>query len=292
MKPSPFEYYAPTTLDEALALMAEHGYDAKALAGGQSLIPMMNFRLAQPEVLVDLNNIADLSYIRPSEDGGVLIGAMTRYKVMGHSELIAERAPLLYEAMPNIATSQIRNRGTIGGSLAHADPSAELVAVAVALDARILIRSQEGERWVRAKEFFISLFTTALEPEELVIEIAIPPMPERSGWSLKEVARRSHDFALTGVAAVLTLDDENNCQQVKLVYLSAGDGPMEGYKAAEILKGQPLTEETIQAAAEIAAKEDIDPSSDIHGTAEYRRHLAKTLTHQALEEAYERAKNN
>ncbi len=292
MKPPPFEYYAPTTLDEALALMAEHGYDAKALAGGQSLIPMMNFRLAQPEILVDLNNIADLSYIRPSDDGGVLIGAMTRHKTVGHSPLIAERAPLLHETMPNIATEQIRNRGTFGGSLAHADPSAELVAVSVALDARLRICSQEGERWVPAKEFFVSLFTTILEPEELVVEIAVPPMPERSGWSLKEVARRPHDFALTGVVAVLTLDDENHCQQVKLVYLSAGDGPVEGIQAAASLQGQPLTAENIQAAAEIAASEDVDPSSDIHATAEYRRHLAKVLTRQTLEEAYERAISN
>ena len=292
MKPPPFEYFAPATLDEALSLMAEHGYDAKALAGGQSLIPMMNFRLAQPEILVDLNNISELAYIRPSDDGGVLIGAMTRHRMVERSPLIAERAPLIYETMPKIATEQVRNRGTFGGSLAHADSSAELVAVSVALNARFRIRSQEGERWVSAKEFFISLFTTILEPEELVVEIAFPPMPERSGWSIKETARRPHDFALTGVVAMLTLDNENHCQQVKLVYLSAGDGPMEGCQAAETLKGQPLTAETIQAAAEIAASADIDPSNDVHATAEYRRHLAKVLTYQALKEAFERAISN
>jgi carbon-monoxide dehydrogenase medium subunit len=289
MKPSPFKYYAPARLDEALALMAEHGYDAKPLAGGQSLIPMMNFRLAQPSVLVDLNNISELFYIKPEENGGLLIGAMARHKMVQHDPLIAERAPLVYEAMPKIATQQIRNRGTFGGSISHADPAAELVSISVALDAKFRLQSANGERWVPASEFFVGLFTTVLEPEELLVEIHLPAMPPRSGWSLQEIARRPHDFALMGVAAVVSLDEQGRCERAKLAFLSAGDGPVEGHQAAAVLNGEEPTSEVIQAAAETAAANDIDPSSDIHATAEFRRHLAVVLTRRALTEAFERA---
>jgi len=292
MKPPPFEYYAPTTVEEALAHLAEHGYDAKPLAGGQSLIPMMNFRLAQPAVIVDLNNIETLSFIRPEDDGGLAVGAMTRHKKVEKSVMVAERAPLIHETMPQIATSQIRSRGTFGGSLAHADPSAELVCVSVALDGEFKIANQSGERWVPAKDFFLGLFTSVLEPEELLVEIKLPAFPERTGWSLMEIARRPHDFCLIGVAAVLTLDEKDQCQGAKLVYLSAGDGPVEAPGAADILKGQKLTDEAIRAAAEKASAEEIDPSSDIHATAEFRRHLANVLTRRALEEALDRAKGN
>lgn len=292
MKPPPFDYYAPTSLDEALAHLAEYGYDAKALAGGQSLIPMMNFRLAQPAVIVDLNTVAELSYIRPDENGGVLVGAMARHKMVERHPLIADRAPLVYETMPQIATSQIRSRGTIGGSLAHADPSAEMVCVSVALGGRFRLQSQSGERWVPASEFFLGLFTSVLEPEELLVEIHLPAMPVRSGWSLKEVARRPHDFCLIGVAAMVTLDEQGLCDQANMVFLSAGDGPMQAHQAAEVLKGQEPTQEVIRAAAEKAAAEDIDPSSDIHATQEFRRHLANVLARRALSEAYERAISN
>ncbi len=286
MKPPPFEYYAPASLEEALALMAEHGWDAKPLAGGQSLIPMMNFRLAQPEVLVDLNGIAELGYIRAADDGGVLIGAMARHKTVQHDALIAERAPLVHETMPKIATQQIRNRGTFGGSLAHADPAAELVSVSMVLDGRMRLQSAQGERWVSASEFFISLFTTALEPEELLVEVHLPPLPERAGWSLQEVARRPHDFALMGVAAVVSLDEDGKCNFARLSYLSAGDGPMEGRQAAAVLVGEKPSAEAIRAAAEAGASLDIEPSDDIHATAEFRRHLANVLTRRALEEAF------
>lgn len=291
MKPPPFDYYAPTTVDEALGYLAEYGYDAKPLAGGQSLIPMMNFRLAQPTILVDLNNIAELSFIRPEDDGGLSIGAMTRHQLVERDGLIAERAPLIHETMPKIATAQIRSRGTFGGSLAHADPSAELVCASVALDGQFKVVGPNGERWVSAKDFFLGLFTSVLEPEELLVEIKLPPFPKRTGWSLMEIARRPHDFCLIGVAAVLTLDEKDQCQQAKLVYLSAGDGPMEGYQAAELLKGQAMTTEAFVAAAE-AALEDIDPASDIHATADFRRHLAKVLTRRALQKAHERAISN
>ncbi|GAB4527948.1 MAG: xanthine dehydrogenase family protein subunit M [Anaerolineae bacterium] len=294
MKPAPFKYYAPTTTEEALALLAQYGYDAKALAGGQSLIPTMNFRLAQPSVLVDLNNIPELFYIEPDrKTGGVLVGAMTRESQVEHDPLIAERAPLVHETMPHIAHPQIRNRGTFGGCMAHADPAAELPAVSLALNARFRVRSQTGERWIPAEEFFIGFFTTALQPDELLVEVALPPMPDspklRSGWSFQEVARRHGDYALVGVATVVTLDEQSRCDQARLVFLSVGDGPVEARQAAEVLRGQIPDREAIRAAAETAASLDVDPSSDIHATADYRRHLVKVLTRRSLEQAFERA---
>lgn len=290
MKPAPFEYYAPTTVEEALGHLGEHGYDAKVLAGGQSLIPMMNFRLAQPGVLVDLNNVAELDFIRLGDDGSLALGAMTRHACVERDSIIAERTPLIHEAMPNIATSQIRSRGTFGGSIAHADPSAELAAVSVALEGRFLIRGPNGERWVKANEFFVGMFTTLLEPDELLVEAVFPPFPSRTGYALVEVARRPHDFALVGVTAVVALDGMGRCQEARLVFLSVGDGPVEAHQAVGMLKGSALTSETIRSAAEVAASDDIDPGSDIHATAEFRRHLANVLARRALEQAYERAR--
>jgi len=290
MKPAPFKYYAPTTVDEALAHLAEHGWDAKVLAGGQSLIPLLNFRLAQPSVLVDLNNVSELFYVRP-DDGGLLLGAMTRQSQVEHDALVAERAPLVHEVMPQIAYPQIRTRGTFGGSLAHADPSAELVAVSLALKARLRLRSQAGERWVPADEFFVGLFTTVLEPDELLVEIALPPMPPRSGWSFLQITRRHHDFCLAGVAVLVTLDEQGQCEQARLVFLSVGDGPVDACQATEMLVGQAPTPEVIGAAAETAASADIDPGSDIHASAEYRRHLSKVLARRTLTQAFERAGN-
>jgi len=289
MKPAPFKYFAPATVDEALSLLGEYGYDAKALAGGQSLIPTMNFRLAQPAVLVDLNNIPNLNYIDPTADGGLRIGAMTRQRQLERDPLIAERAPLLHETMPHIAHPQIRNRGTYGGTLAHADPAAELPAVSVALRARMKIRNRAGERWVSAEDFFIALFTTALEPEDLLVEIALPPLPPRTGTAFAEVARRHGDYALAGVAAVVTRNEDDTCADARLVFLSVGDGPVMARQAADALRGQPLTPETLRAAAHTAAAEDIEPGSDIHASADFRRHLAEVLARRTLQIAAQRA---
>jgi carbon-monoxide dehydrogenase medium subunit len=250
MKPAPFKYYAPTTVEEVLAHLAEYGYDAKVLAGGQSLIPMLNFRLAQPSVLVDLNNVSELFYIRPDENSGLLLGAMTRQSQVEHDALVAKRAPLVHEVMPQIAYPQIRTRGTFGGSLAHADPSAELVAVNIALNGRLRLRSQAGERWVPADEFFVGLFTTVLEPDELLVEVALPAMPPRRGWSFLQITRRHHDFCIAGVAVLVTLDDKDQCEQARLVFLSVGDGPVNARQVAEMLMGQAPTPEAIRAAAE------------------------------------------
>jgi len=289
MKPAPFEYFAPQSVPEVLAILDEHGYDAKILAGGQSLIPMMNFRLVQPAVLVDINNIPELTEIE-ADGNGVNLGAMVRHSQAGKDPLIKKHAPLIHETIPQIATVQIRNRGTIGGSLSHADPSAELVVVSTALDAKFRIKSHTAERIVSASDFFVGLLMTVMDPQEMLVEVSIPALPPRSGWSLKEVARRPHDFALVGVAAVITLDKKDRCQDARLVYLSAGDGPIIAPEAAAMLHGEEITPELIEAAAQKASADEIDPGSDIHATADFRRHLANVLTRRALEEAHQRAR--
>jgi carbon-monoxide dehydrogenase medium subunit len=251
---------------------------------------MLNFRLAQPAILVDLNNITDLAYIQDNDSGGVQIGAMTRHAQVERDPVIADRVPLIHETMPMIATTQIRSRGTFGGSIAHADPSAELVAISVALEGKFRLRSQSGEREVPAADFFLGMFTTQLEPEEILVETSFPTKPARTGWAIKEIARRPHDFALVGVAAVVSLHADDRIQNSRIVFLSVGDGPVVAEKAAETLRDQSPSPELLRAAAETAAVEDIDPSNDIHASAEFRRHLAKVLTRQALETAIERAK--
>lgn len=288
MKPAPFEYYAPRSVPEALSLLNEHGYDAKVLAGGQSLVPMMNFRLVQPAVLVDINNIPELATVQ-ADKSSLRLGAMVRHSSVEKDPQVKEKAPLIYECMPQIATAQIRNRGTVGGSLSHADPSAELVVVATALEAKFKILKQGGERVVPASEFFVGLLMTVMEAEEMLVEVEISALPPRTGWSLKEVARRPHDFALAGVAAVLTLDRKDRCEGARLVYLSAGDGPIPAPEAAAMLQGEKITPDLITAVADKAAADEIDPGSDIHATAEFRRHLANVLTRRALEEAHQRA---
>ncbi len=289
MKPAPFQYFAPATLDEALGLLAEHGYAAKPLAGGQSLVPTMNFRLAQPGVLVDLNRIPELAYIRLAPDGTLLIGAMTRHSTVERDPLVAQHAPLLHETMPHIAHRQIRNRGTIGGSLAHADPAAELPAIAVTLDARFRLRSEAGERWVAADDFYQGLFATDLAPEELLVELAIPPQPRGHGYAFDEVARRPGDYAMVGAAALAVLDAGGLCQHARLVYLSVGERPVLAAQAVARLLGQAPTPKRIAEAAEAAATLDIDPVADIHASPAYRRQLARVLAQRTLARAFERA---
>lgn len=289
MKPAPFDYHAPQTVDEAVGLLATHGYDAKLLAGGQSLIPTMNFRLAQPSILIDLNGILDLAYIRPGNDGGIRIGAMSRHAQVERSPLVAERAPLLAEAMPLIAHPQIRNRGTFGGSIAHADPASELPAALITLQGWVQARSQRGLRWIEADDFFLGLFSTALEPDELLAEVAFPPLAPRSGWSVQEVSRRHGDYALVGAAALVELDAAGVCQGARLTCFGVGDGPVAAKQAVAALKGDKPTAAAIQQAADLAASADVDPNSDIHATAAYRRHLVRVLAGRVLAMAFARA---
>ncbi len=290
MKPSAFDYYAPDSLEEALALLAEYGGDAKPLAGGQSLIPAMNFRVLQSALLVDLNRLTALDGIR-HVDGELRIGAMTRQRRVERDPLVAQLAPLLHETMPHIAHPQIRNRGTIGGSLVHADPAAELPVIAVALNARMRAQSATGERWLAAREFFLDMFTTALQPDELLVEIAFPPLPSGAGWSFMEFARRHGDYALVGVAAWIALDDRGICREARLVYLNAGNGPIDARSAAQLLQGQEISIEAIEVAA-AAADREIHPTGNVHCTPAYQRHLARVLTRRTLLQASARAKAN
>jgi len=289
MKPPIFDYYAPDTLDEALTLLAEHGEEARPLAGGQSLVPAMNFRLAQPAILVDLNRISTLFGIREGNNGGLYIGAMTRQRTVERSALVATHAPLIAETMPHIAHSQIRHRGTFGGSLAHADPASELPAVAIALGMNMRAQSIRGERWIPASDFFLGLFETDLEADELLTELFIPPLPARTGSAFDEVARRHGDYAMAGATAVVTLAKDGTIANSKLLFFSIDDAPVEATSAAAILQGEQPTTELIRAAAE-AIDDDIDPIGDIHATAAYRRHLAKVLARRTLARAIERAR--
>ncbi|MBI3741268.1 MAG: xanthine dehydrogenase family protein subunit M [Chloroflexi bacterium] len=288
MKPAPFKYFSPTTLDETLDLLAQSGADAKILAGGQSLVPTMNFRLAQPSVLIDLNRVRELFYITP-RDNSIAIGAMTRQRAVERDANVAKIAPLITETMPFIAHPQIRNRGTFGGSLAHADPAAELPAVAMALNAKLKIKSQKSERWEAAGNFFTGLFSTTLQPDELLAEIFIPPMPARTGYAFTEVSRRHGDYALAGVATIVSLNEKNICADARIVLMSVAGQPIDARNAAQNLIGQKLDAKAIDAAAN-AVDAEIDPASDIHASAEFRRHLARVLTRRALTTAVSRAK--
>ncbi len=288
MKPAPFEYHAPDSLEQALDLINQHAGEAQILAGGQSLVPAMNFRIAQPSLLIDLNRVAELSYIR--EDTAVIrVGAMARERHVEFDSSIAKHTPLLHEAAPNIAHPQIRNRGTIGGSIVNADPAAELPVLMLALNARLKARNVSGERWINAKDFFVGMFTTALEPDEILVEIELPFMPARTGWSFMEVAPRAGDYALMGVAALVTLDKSGTCKQAKLVYLNAGDGPVDAKDTAQLLVGEKLDDKVIKSAASMASEKEITPYGNIHASPEFQAHLANVLTQKALKLAVQRA---
>jgi carbon-monoxide dehydrogenase medium subunit len=289
LKPAAFEFHRAASLDDALILLAEHP-QAKPLAGGQSLIPAMNFRLSRPEALIDLNAVRELASIQATAGGELLIGAMTRHATVERSADVQRLAPLLAEAMPHVAHPQIRNRGTLGGSLAHADPSAELPAVMLALNATFVVRSRARERRVDAVDFFTGLFVTALDPGELLIAVEIPPRAARSGHAFLEVARRHGDFALAGVAAELSLDATGRIASARVGLLSVGDRPVLASSTAALVGREP-TPETFASAAD-AVREEVDPPSDIHADARYRRHLAGVLTQRALAIAAQRALTN
>jgi CO/xanthine dehydrogenase FAD-binding subunit len=285
MKPAKFAYYDPTTLDEALGLMAQFGDQARPLAGGQSLVPLMNFRLVRPAHLIDLNGVGELSYLR-ADDGTLRIGATTRQRELERSAEVAEGWPLLREAATFIGHIQIRNRGTVGGSLAHAFPSAELPVAMVTLDASMVLRSTGNQRTVRAEDFFLSFMTTVLEPGELLAEISVPPLPVNAGGSYQEVSRRHGDFALAGAAAVLALDPNGAIRHARLTL--TGTTPIRTDQAEKLLLGQRPSEELFRDAAR-RATENLEQDSDIHASAEYRRDACAALARRALAQAAIRA---
>ncbi len=265
-------------------LLAEHGSDAKPLAGGQSLIPAMNFRLATPAILVDLNRIEELSFVR--RENGLQIGGMTRHRALERSDIVADAAPLVAAAMPFVAHVAIRTRGTLGGSLAHADPAAELPAVMLALDAVFTVRNRHRAREIPAAQFFTGLFSTALEPGELLTAVTIPPRAARSASAFQEVSRRHGDYALAGAAASVAVDERGRCTSARVALFSVADRPVSAPHASAVLIGQTVSAEAIRAAADAAAASDIDPPGDIHASSAYRRHLAAVLTRRVLERAF------
>ena len=289
MKPPAFDYAAPKTVDEAVALLTSHEGDAKILAGGQSLMPLLNMRLARPGLLVDIARVDGLDTIR-EVDGSLMIGAMTRQRAVEHSELVRSRFPLLHTAILNIAHPQNRNQGTVGGSLAHADPAAELPAIALVLDAEFRAVGPAGERRIKAADFFVTYLTTALEPTEVLTEVRFPALPPRSGWSFIELARRHGDFALTGVVARLATDGAGRCSTAQIVLFGVANTPIRAHTAEQLLIGETCGVPLFERAGQLASQAIEEPLSDVHASADYRRDLARVLTRRALTEAASRAR--
>ena len=289
MKPAPFNYIVPTSIDEALALLEEHAPDARLLAGGQSLVPMMNFRLSQPSHLIDLNCIPDLAFIHDNKDH-ISIGAMTRERTIEESSLVRSSIPLLYEATRHIAHLPIRSRGTIGGSISNADPAAEYPAALLTLDGEMVVRSKQGKRRIKASDFFKGIMDTAIEPNELLVEIIVPKVPPGTGFAFVEISRRHGDYALAGIAAQMTLSGKT-VKNLRLAACGVGPCPIRLNDAEKQIIDDGLTEKSIQSAAKAAALE-VDPETDLHATADYRRRLTAVLTRQALLKVKERAQEN
>lgn len=288
MKPAAFDYFAPETLDEALELLGTHGVGAKLLAGGQSFAPMANFRVLRPEVVIDLNRIASLSYIE-ARDGAIAIGAMTRHRAIERSDLVRQRCPLLACAAPNIGHAVIRNRGTLGGSLAHADPAAEWPVVAVALGATMVLRGPRGERLVPAGKFFVSLLTTALAVDEILVEVRFPAVPSRTGAGFVEVSRRHGDFALVAVGAQVTLSAAGAISDIRLALGGVGPSPHDATALAQRLAGtMPKDPELEQLGKAVSAA--MEPTDDLHASSAYRKEVAVVLIGRALRAALSRAK--
>lgn len=287
MKPPPFDYYAADCIEAAVQALADAGGDGKIIAGGQSLMPMLNFRLLRPSILIDINRIPDLSYIR--DDGGeIRVGPLTRHRILETSDIIARQFPVLHEAMGYVAHLAVRNRGTIGGSLSHADPAAELPMMSLLLDARLEVQSPLGRRKIEARDFFLGALTTALEDGEMLVEVRLPKLSERAGWAFEEVARRSGDFALASVAVIMKSDGDT-ISDLRIGMMGVGETPMRATDAENILAGQRYSEAAVAAAVD-AIRAAVEPNTDLHASADYRRHLVGMLAQQALAKAWDRSR--
>ncbi|MGZ3625987.1 MAG: FAD binding domain-containing protein [Ktedonobacteraceae bacterium] len=287
MKPPRFHYCAPHMLDEALALLDQNSEDTKVLAGGQSFVPLLNMRLASPTYLVDINHIAELHYIE-QEDGYLAIGATVRQRQVERSLLVQEKHPLLVEVIKHIGHMQIRNRGTVVGSVAHADPAAELPALLTCLNGEVLVQSIHGERVIKAEEFFTGYLSTALEPGEMLTEVRFPLISPKAGWAFFEFARRSGDYALVGAAAVLNPAADDLCNSAHIAYLGIAGAPIRGYDVEATVVGSALDETALDAAAEASRMLVSDDMEDVHASVEYRRVLTGELTKRVLRTAWER----
>jgi CO/xanthine dehydrogenase FAD-binding subunit len=290
MKPAPFRYVAARSIEQALALKAEHGDEARFLAGGQSLVPTMNFRLTQPALLIDINPLAELAGVRNGAADRLRIGALTRYRSLERDPAIERKLPLIHEALPHIAHPQIRNRGTIGGNLAHADPASEMPAIVLTMGGRLRAQSVKGERWIDAADFFVGALTTALEPDEMLMEVELPIAAPGSGSCFLEMSRRRGDFAIIGVACIVRVD-EGKCTEARIGLCNAGDRPVFATAASESLIGKPIGAADIAEAAALVQR-GIDPGGSIHASKEFQRHIATVLTGRALSTASERARRD
>lgn len=288
MKPAEFKYFDPTSVGEAIGLLQQYGDEAKILAGGQSLVPMMNFRVARPKVLIDINKVEGLSYIR--EDGGeIAIGALTREREVETSTLVKEKCPILPEAISHIGHMPIRTRGTIGGSLVHADPSAEIPTVICALGGSMKVVGPSGERSLGPEDFFLTYLTSSLGADEILTEVRVPVFAHGTGWSFSELSRRHGDFAIVAVACILRLGGNGKCERAAIAMGGVAPTPIRAAEAEEALMGQALEEALLEEASRLAAKAT-EPESDYHASAEYRRDMARVFVHRGLQEALKRAK--
>jgi aerobic carbon-monoxide dehydrogenase medium subunit len=287
MIPPPFEYCRPETVSEAIALLHQHGEGAKILSGGQSLIPMMKIRLARPEYIIDINRLADLQYIK-EEEGFLKIGGLTREADLEASSLIRSKYPVILDTAVLIADPQVRNLATVGGNLAHGDPANDHPATMLALGAEIIATGANGERAIPVSDFFLSVFTTALEHGEILTEIRIPIPPSGSGGAYFKLERKVGDFAIVGVAAQVTLDGGGVCRRAGIGLTNVGATPIKATRAEGTLVGKTMNEQQIRQAAQLAA-EEAQPSSDLRGPAEYKVSMVRELTKRALLRASERA---
>jgi carbon-monoxide dehydrogenase medium subunit len=283
MKLPPFDYACPTTLPEAIELLASHDGDAKAIAGGQSLVPMLAFRLAQPTLLVDLRKLADLRGIRIS-DQGVTLGAMVRWRDIEDDDRLKTAHPLLKAAIAHVAHYQIRNRGTVGGSIAHADPAAEMPGIAMTCDAEIAVVGKSGAHVIQAADFFQGALTTALAPDEIIVEIRLPAWPAGRRWGFQEFARRRGDFAMAAAAVFYDQDARGKARNAHVGVIGVGDRPLRLTAVEDVLNGESIDEATI-AKADAATSAAVDPQDDIHASAAYRRSLVGTMVERALKSA-------
>ncbi len=288
MKPAPFRYVAAKTVVQALELKAQYGDDARFLAGGQSLVPAMNFRLVQPEVLIDLNPLTELSGISRTDPDHLVIGALTRYRKLEQAGLCKDHLPLVAEALPHIAHPQIRNRGTMGGNLSHADPASEMPAIVVALGGRLHARSVKSERWIAASDFFTGALSTSLASDEVLAAVELPIAEPQSGFCFLEVARRRGDLALVGVACMVRIDDYGRCVKARIALCNAADRPILASQTCSSLIGHKIGKSETKEAAALVQNE-IDPAGNVHASKEFQRHIAGVLTARALATAYERA---
>jgi CO/xanthine dehydrogenase FAD-binding subunit len=287
MKPPRFQYCAPDMLDEALALLDQCGGEAKVLAGGQSLIPLLNMRLAGPAYIVDINHISELNYIE-AEDGYLAIGATVRQRQVERSSLVQAQHPVLIEVVQHIGHMQIRNRGTIAGSIAHADPAAELPALLTCLKGEVVAQSISAERVIKAEEFFTGYLSTSLEAGEMLTEVRFPWIAPQSGWAFMEFARRAGDYALVGAAAVVTPALDGQCMSAQIAYLGIAGSPMRAREVENILIGTTMDDQTLNEAAELARRLVSEDMDDVHATVDYRRALTAELTRRVLKAAWER----